>query len=473
MRVQRAVVLLSFFLGCKSHVAATPSEDSKATTTTPRSGGVQQILQVKGATLSVPWQTSGNKPQLTGTVRPSGIVGISQIYSFGPDGTTFDPPAVLTIQLDSSDQVGAAYGRVALHEPDGTWQSIADSQPDPARRRVTASVSHFTEYAVVSNSLSVAGTGTAFSTPTTTLTTTTPITASMRSGMGLIEILVEKADAQTASLAGLIQDHDYYVYHGAYANGPTVVHSNDDGELVIAISGVVPMLVRVQPNHGTVFLALPLFDQCTGVGGIRTSSGCTLCPGTVVGDSVEILNVAPYALFCPTADQTRDQSTSGGCAAVPETDTVPTAEISGKNFSGVGVDLFGADASVIGCSISGFSDGVDMSGASDSVSNVTITNVETGISVSDSAVDARINGVTAKKVILDWPIFGSGTSPIPGIFVTGGDFNGAFGANFEAGLTGNSIIEGNTFSGLNGLIVGAIPGSGNFSDHATVFGNGF
>ncbi|HEX2731162.1 MAG TPA: hypothetical protein VHM70_06145 [Polyangiaceae bacterium] len=88
-------------------------------------------------------------------VTPSNVEGlVSQAYDFGPDGTTFDPPATLTLPFDTGAAAGAD---VVIAWLDGnSWVPLTGcaTQDDT----VTCPVSHFTTFGVITQASDDAGT---------------------------------------------------------------------------------------------------------------------------------------------------------------------------------------------------------------------------------------------------------------------------------------------------------------------------
>jgi hypothetical protein len=77
---------------------------------------------------------------------------VSAAYEFSPDGTTFSPPATLTLTYDPAeipegvpqDNLGIAYWDTTTNE----WVMIS-SAIDPVNHTITAEVSHFTIFAII------------------------------------------------------------------------------------------------------------------------------------------------------------------------------------------------------------------------------------------------------------------------------------------------------------------------------------
>lgn len=97
---------------------------------------------------------SPNSVKATPSVQPS-VAASSNVYDFGPSGTTFAQPVSLGIKATQ-----AAPARLknvlAYLDTNNVWQVLLDSQVS-ADETVTATTTHFTQFAVVSVPLNGAG----------------------------------------------------------------------------------------------------------------------------------------------------------------------------------------------------------------------------------------------------------------------------------------------------------------------------
>ena len=79
----------------------------------------------------------------------------SLIYDIGPDGATFEPPAVLTICYDESQiPAGISEDKLVIatwDETSGQWIEIGDCVVNAVANTITASVSHFTAFTVLAH----------------------------------------------------------------------------------------------------------------------------------------------------------------------------------------------------------------------------------------------------------------------------------------------------------------------------------
>ena len=83
----------------------------------------------------------------------SNIIGV--IYDLGPDGTTFDPPITLTITYDASEiPENTIEDKLVIAMWDdkvGDWVSLPDNAVDTETNTITAAVSHFTAFTVLTH----------------------------------------------------------------------------------------------------------------------------------------------------------------------------------------------------------------------------------------------------------------------------------------------------------------------------------
>ncbi|GAJ05328.1 unnamed protein product [marine sediment metagenome] len=76
------------------------------------------------------------------------VVGLA--YDLGPDGATFDPPITLTFSYDPDDlPEGVAWLVLAYYDEEtGEWVELPCTV-DPVAHTITASVAHFTTFAII------------------------------------------------------------------------------------------------------------------------------------------------------------------------------------------------------------------------------------------------------------------------------------------------------------------------------------
>jgi len=91
---------------------------------------------------------------------PSGYTIVSQVYEFGPSGTSFSIPVTITIPYDEATlPSGFDESKLKIYmKSNGGWQQL-ESQVDTENNEVSTSVSHFSQYAVMADSGSTAGPG--------------------------------------------------------------------------------------------------------------------------------------------------------------------------------------------------------------------------------------------------------------------------------------------------------------------------
>ncbi|HEY40240.1 MAG TPA: PKD domain-containing protein [Dehalococcoidia bacterium] len=86
---------------------------------------------------------------------PAGSAIIGQVYDFGPDGATFSPAVTLTVEYDPNElPAGVSEEDLVLAFWDvdaGEWVILGDSAVDADANTISASVSHFTAFAVLSS----------------------------------------------------------------------------------------------------------------------------------------------------------------------------------------------------------------------------------------------------------------------------------------------------------------------------------
>lgn len=104
-----------------------------------------------GAALDIPAGALGEDTEITvEAVDKDGLAGegniASEVYDFGPDGTTFEMPVTLTIDFDASATPEGMKAVIAYLDGD-TWEPLADSEI--SGDSVVATTTHFTLFAVV------------------------------------------------------------------------------------------------------------------------------------------------------------------------------------------------------------------------------------------------------------------------------------------------------------------------------------
>jgi hypothetical protein len=83
----------------------------------------------------------------------AGVYVMGMVYELGPRGASFDPPITLTIKYDeaglSPGMPESSLGLAIWDEESGTYKTIP-CQVDMEANQITASISHFSRYAVIS-----------------------------------------------------------------------------------------------------------------------------------------------------------------------------------------------------------------------------------------------------------------------------------------------------------------------------------
>ena len=99
-----------------------------------------------GATLEIPRRALESDVEITLDVLTATAETASSIYEFGPDGTFFQTPARLSIEVTAEVPEGMR-AVIAYRQGDEDWTPIASTNTDDGR--VEADVRHFTRFAVV------------------------------------------------------------------------------------------------------------------------------------------------------------------------------------------------------------------------------------------------------------------------------------------------------------------------------------
>ena len=108
-------------------------------------------LTTGGAELDIPADALADDTEVTvEVVDKAGLPDedniASEVFDFGPDGTTFDKPVTLTIDFDASATPDGMTAVMAFQDGD-TWEPLADSEI--SGDTVVATTTHFTHFAVV------------------------------------------------------------------------------------------------------------------------------------------------------------------------------------------------------------------------------------------------------------------------------------------------------------------------------------
>jgi uncharacterized repeat protein (TIGR02543 family) len=83
----------------------------------------------------------------------SGVTAIGKTYELGPAGASFDPPIILTIRYSDADiPVGTLESSLGIvyWEAEGGTYEIIDCRVDTEANTITAHISHFSRYAIIS-----------------------------------------------------------------------------------------------------------------------------------------------------------------------------------------------------------------------------------------------------------------------------------------------------------------------------------
>ena len=131
---------LSLASGCGSSTPTTTSVQVPAS-----KGGVVAAPGDKGK-LTIPANALGADTTITLALSPAASDTVTEIFDFGPSGTTFSTPATLEIAADASKLATGKSFALAVQEGT-TWKPIAGSTY--ANGKVSGPVAHFSKFTVV------------------------------------------------------------------------------------------------------------------------------------------------------------------------------------------------------------------------------------------------------------------------------------------------------------------------------------
>jgi hypothetical protein len=214
----------------------------------PRSDGTWVTTEISevGGTITVPGTGGGQaivtapagRPlALSGRSQSSGIVGVSDIYTFGPEGQTFDRPLeiAITLALDSKVDLGAAWVGTR-QRADQPWERLETTGFDLLTRTIRAKVLHFSSFAVFSESAAIAGRGDQFDAAGIRVETSSVVDL-----LGIVYaaythlVLIDAPFGLTLRLRGLLADQRYYVYRDTLSAEPEILRTDADGGLEIVV----------------------------------------------------------------------------------------------------------------------------------------------------------------------------------------------------------------------------------------------
>ena len=104
-----------------------------------------------GAILNIPAGSLAEDTEISVAVLPGSDDSVSSVYDFGPDGTRFDPPAMMSIRFAAWPEVDEEL-RLATFV-DGAWEEIPGSEYDGGY--VNGMVGHFSMFAIVKRLLPI------------------------------------------------------------------------------------------------------------------------------------------------------------------------------------------------------------------------------------------------------------------------------------------------------------------------------
>jgi hypothetical protein len=130
-----------------------------STTSAPILAAAGGSLQtVSGDTLTVAAGALATDAVLTSIIQPApgapptGLIAIARAYDFGPDGTTFDPPATAVFHYTDEDLAGGlvdpATLRVYVYDSLAQDWQLVGGTVDTVAKTVTVELSHFSEFGI-------------------------------------------------------------------------------------------------------------------------------------------------------------------------------------------------------------------------------------------------------------------------------------------------------------------------------------
>lgn len=139
--------------------AGAPKTDVHADATTPSATSVSVMVSAaKGGTVSlgtaaldIPAGSLSGDTKVTlekvtpGADLPDSKTVTGSLYDFGPDGTTFDPPATLALPVEGTASAGQTAVVSWLDEKAGAWVDLDTTVMDG---KASAAIAHFTKFVV-------------------------------------------------------------------------------------------------------------------------------------------------------------------------------------------------------------------------------------------------------------------------------------------------------------------------------------
>ncbi|MFO0675967.1 MAG: hypothetical protein U0169_05500 [Polyangiaceae bacterium] len=143
---------VAFASGCSSTSGSVTSADGGATSApvttriTAAAGGTVSAPGGK-ATLAIPAGALPADVDITLALSAASNGSVSEVFEFGPSGTTFSTPATLAIQLPAGATAPAGKSYALAVEESGAWKAIAGSSAQGGF--VTGPVAHFSKFSVI------------------------------------------------------------------------------------------------------------------------------------------------------------------------------------------------------------------------------------------------------------------------------------------------------------------------------------
>lgn len=196
-------VVLVVLLSCRAAPKATAIGEG---------GGSVELLGPSGgrAVLDVPAQA--HPLSLTATAFKTDVVGVSDIYDFGPNGTLFDPPATLTITLGRGERMDFGQAYMATRETAHSEWTRMDGQRDFATKTIVVAVAHLSQFVIQSDSLAVSGRGTSFRANNIQVEFSEEVRASIVANPNLVVLGVAEGAADLQVRVQALEPHRQYFF---------------------------------------------------------------------------------------------------------------------------------------------------------------------------------------------------------------------------------------------------------------------
>jgi hypothetical protein len=139
--------------GAPTHLTTAPgAANGQAASATIGADGGTLVAADGGLTITVPPGAVAADTVFTVTPVTAPADNAVATYLLQPEGTTFTVPVTLAFDASGAGVAhpGLAFLAVAVHEAAGTWRWLPDQAKDAGAKTVSAAVSHFSEYSLLS-----------------------------------------------------------------------------------------------------------------------------------------------------------------------------------------------------------------------------------------------------------------------------------------------------------------------------------